>query len=102
MPVTAAGTSRRRNVSSRHNALVLHIQRATGESRFPLYDEIGSARGLVDAFGTVTDATLRSGEAPSLRSTSTYALEAFGGQRASTGTRPNTYRYGAAPAEEAD
>jgi hypothetical protein len=34
---------------------LLHLKRASGESRFPLYDEIESARGLVDASGAVTD-----------------------------------------------
>ena len=60
---------------------LLHLQRATGESRFPLYDEIGSARGLVDASGTVTD---------------TYDMDTFGAARGSTGSTPNPYRFGAA------
>ena len=60
---------------------LLHIQRATGESRFPLYDEIGSARGLVDANGTVTD---------------TYELDTFGRSVSSSGTTPNPYRFGGA------
>jgi hypothetical protein len=34
---------------------LLHLKRTTGESRFPLYDEIGSARGLVDASGAMAD-----------------------------------------------
>ena len=59
----------------------LHLQRYTGESRLPIYDEIGSARGLIDAGGTVTD---------------TYDMDTFGRQLASTGTTPNPYRYGAA------
>jgi len=56
---------------------LLHIQRATGESRFPLYDEIGSARGLVDANGAVTD---------------TYEMDTFGKPVSTTGTTPNPYR----------
>ena len=60
---------------------LLHLKRATGESRFPLYDEIGSARGLVDASATVTD---------------TYDMDTFGRPVASTGSTPNPYRYGAA------
>jgi RHS repeat-associated protein len=60
---------------------LLHLKRATGESRFPLYDEIGSARGLVDASGVVTD---------------TYDMDTFGRPVASTGSTPNPYRYGAA------
>ena len=61
---------------------LLHIQRTSGSlSRFPLYDEIGSARGLVDASGTVTD---------------TYDMDTFGTARSSTGSTPNPYRYGAA------
>ena len=47
----------------------------------PLYDEIGSARGLVDANGAVTD---------------TYDMDTFGTARSSTGSTPNPYRYGAA------
>jgi RHS repeat-associated protein len=60
---------------------LLHLKRATGESRFPLYDEIGSARGLVDASATVTD---------------TYDMDTFGRPIATTGSTPNPYRYGAA------
>jgi RHS repeat-associated protein len=60
---------------------LLHIQRATGESRFPIYDEIGSASGLVDASGAVTD---------------TYDMDTFGSPRGSSGSTPNPYRYGAA------
>jgi len=46
-----------------------------------MFDLTGSVRGLVDAGGAVTD---------------TYSLELFGKQRASTGSTPNPYRYGAA------
>jgi RHS repeat-associated protein len=60
---------------------LLHLKRASGESRFPLYDEIGSARGLVDAGGTVTD---------------TYDMDTFGAELDSTVTTPNPYRFGAA------
>jgi RHS repeat-associated protein len=62
-------------------APLLHMWRVTGESRFPMYDLTGSARGLVDATGAVTD---------------TYSLELFGKQRSSTGTTPNPYRFGGA------
>jgi RHS repeat-associated protein len=60
---------------------LLHLKRASGESRFPLYDEIGSARGLVDAGGTVTD---------------TYDMDTFGRPLSTTGSTPNPYRYGGA------
>ena len=60
---------------------LLHLKRATGETRFPLYDEIGSARGLVDASATVTD---------------TYDTDTFGRPIGTTGSTPNPYRYGAA------
>jgi len=60
---------------------LLHLKRATGESRFPLYDEIGSARGLVDAGGTVTD---------------TYDMDTFGKPITTTGSTPNPYRFGGA------
>lgn len=60
---------------------LLHLKRATGESRFPLYDEIGSARALVDASGVVTD---------------TYDMDTFGKPVSTTGNTPNPYRFGAA------
>ncbi|MFB3883180.1 MAG: hypothetical protein ACE149_18075 [Armatimonadota bacterium] len=60
---------------------LLHPKLATGESRFPLYDEIGSARGLVDASGAVTD---------------TYDMDTLGRPGTPTGSTPNPYRYGAA------
>jgi hypothetical protein len=59
---------------------LLHLQR-TGVSRFPLYDEIGSARGLVDASGVVTD---------------TYDMDTFGKPVSTTGSTPNPYRFGGA------
>lgn len=63
-------------------APLLHLWRVTGSlSRFPMYDLTGSARGLLDAAGAVTD---------------TQTLEAFGKQRASAGTTPNPYRFGRA------
>jgi RHS repeat-associated protein len=50
--------------------------------RFPLYDEIGTARGLVCELGTVTDS---------------YELDTFGTPSGpAQGTTPNPYRYGAA------
>ena len=60
----------------------LHLYRPSGTlSRFPMYDNIGTARGLVDASGAVTD---------------TYELDTFGRSVSSTGTTPNPYRYGGA------
>ena len=62
--------------------VLLHLHRPTGTlSRFPMYDNIGTVRGLVDASGTVTD---------------TYELDTFGRSVSSTGTTPNPYRYGGA------
>jgi len=50
--------------------------------RFPIYDEIGTAHGLVCELGTVTD---------------TYELDTFGTPSGpAQGTTPNPYRYGAA------
>jgi len=60
---------------------LLHLQRATGESRFPMYDLTGSARGLVDANGAVTD---------------TYEMDTFGKPVSTTGSTPNPYRFGGA------
>ena len=60
----------------------LHLYRPSGTlSRFPMYDSIGSARGLLDASGTATD---------------WYELDTFGRQVSSTGTTPNPHRFGAA------
>jgi hypothetical protein len=60
----------------------LHLCRPNGTlSRFPMFDNIGTARGLVDGSATVTDS---------------YELDAFGRQVSSSGTTPNPYRYGAA------
>jgi len=60
----------------------LHLHRPTGSlSRFPMYDNIGTARGLLDASGTATD---------------WYELDTFGRQVSSSGTTPNPYRYGGA------
>jgi len=61
---------------------LLHLYRPTGGlSRFPMYDNIGSVRGLVDASGTVTD---------------TYEFDTFGRSVSSSGATPNPYRYGGA------
>jgi hypothetical protein len=69
-------------INSSYCGPLLHLRRASGSlSRFPMYDLTGSVRGPVDATGAVTD---------------TYTLEAFGKQRASTGTTPNPYRFGGA------
>jgi RHS repeat-associated protein len=60
----------------------LHLYRPSGSlSRFPMYDNIGSARGLLDASGTATD---------------WYELDTFGRQVSNSGTTPNPYRFGAA------
>ena len=54
----------------------------TGDiSRFPLYDNIGTARGLVDASGTVTD---------------NYVLDTFGRYVSGAGSTANPYKYGGA------
>ena len=81
--VTDGGTmtARYTTESGSYSGALLHLKRATGESRFPLYDEIGSARGLVDASGTVTDS---------------YELDTFGRQVSSSGSTPNPYRFGGA------
>jgi len=78
---SGAMTARYTTESGSYYGSLLHTKRATGESRFPLYDEIGSVRGLVDASGTVTDS---------------YELDTFGRQVSSTGTTPNSYRFGGA------
>ncbi len=53
-----------------------------GNERFPMYDNIGSAVGLVCELGTVTDS---------------YALDTFGSPSGpAQGSTPNPYRYGAA------
>jgi RHS repeat-associated protein len=60
----------------------LHLYRPSGTlSRFPMYDNIGSTRGLLDASGAATD---------------WYELDTFGRQVSSSGSTPNPYRYGAA------
>ena len=60
----------------------LHLYRPSGTlSRFPMYDNIGSTRGLLDASGTATD---------------WYELDTFGRQVSSSGTTPNPYRFGGA------
>jgi len=60
----------------------LHMQRSGGLSRFPLQDGVGTARRLVDAAGTATDA---------------YSLDAFGRYMGGWGNpTQNPYRFGAA------
>ena len=79
-----AGTVQARytTAAGSYYAPLLHIWRVSDSlSRFPVYDLTGSARGLLDAAGGVTD---------------TYTLEAFGKQRAGTGSTPNPYRFGGA------
>jgi RHS repeat-associated protein len=60
---------------------LLHLKRATGESRFPLYDAIGDVERLVDGSATVTDS---------------YTLDSFGRQLGGTTPTPNPYRFGGA------
>ena len=61
---------------------LLHLYRSSGTlSRFPMYDNIGTVRGLVDVSGAVTD---------------TYELDTFGRSVSSSGTTPNPYRFGGA------
>jgi RHS repeat-associated protein len=65
-----------------YSGMWLYLYRTSGTlSRFPMYDSIGSARGLLDASGTATD---------------WYELDTFGKQVSSSGTTPNPYRFGAA------
>jgi RHS repeat-associated protein len=51
------------------------------QERFPLYDSIGTALGLVCELGTVTDS---------------YDMDTFGAELDSTVTTPNPYRFGGA------
>ena len=63
-----------------YDGTLLHMYRSSGSlSRFPMYDSIGSVRGLVDASGNVTD---------------TYELDSFGRLNSSSGTTTNSYRFG--------
>ena len=65
--------------SLRYEARVVHLKRSTGESRWPLYDGVGSARVLVDDSNNHTD---------------TYSLLSFGDEfAAATGSTPNPYRF---------
>jgi RHS repeat-associated protein len=59
----------------------LHMWRSDGSSRFPLFDAVGSARGLVDASAAVTDS---------------YVLDSFGSPTAAATATVNPYRYGGA------
>ncbi len=66
-----------------YNGMLLAINRYDlGNERFPMYDNIGTAVGLVCELGTVTDS---------------YALDTFGTTSGpAQGSTPNPYRYGAA------
>lgn len=66
-----------------YQGMLLGIKRLDQESeRFPLYDSIGSALGLVDENGSVTDS---------------YALDTFGTPSGpAEGSTPNPYRFGGA------
>jgi RHS repeat-associated protein len=59
----------------------VHVKYAAGDSRFPLYDAIGTARALVNDSYTVTD---------------TFELDTFGRQVSATGSTPNAYKFGGA------
>jgi len=59
----------------------LHMWRSGGVSRFPLFDAVGTARGLVDASATITDS---------------YVLDSFGTPTGAATTTVNPYRYGGA------
>jgi RHS repeat-associated protein len=59
----------------------LHMQRNDGSSRFPLYNLTGTARRLVDATGTVTEA---------------YSHDTFGQGGQVSGSPANQFRYGGA------
>ena len=56
----------------------LHMWRSGGVSRFPLFDSVGTARGLVDASATVTDS---------------YVLDSFGTPTAAATATVNPYRF---------
>jgi hypothetical protein len=62
-------------------APLLHMWRSTSIGRFPLYDLTGSARGLADGSGAVTD---------------TYQMDTFGRLVSFTGSTVNSYKFGAA------
>jgi RHS repeat-associated protein len=77
---SGGAVSRYTTESGSYYAPWVHLTRDGGH-RFPMYDGVGTARALVDTAGAVTDS---------------YDLEAFGIQRASTGTTVNPYRFGGA------
>ena len=59
----------------------LHMWRSEDVARFPLFDAVGTARGLADASATVTDS---------------YVLDSFGSPTAAATATVNPYRYGGA------
>lgn len=59
----------------------LYMWRSGGTSRFPLFDAVGTTRGLVNASATVTDS---------------YALDAFGTPTGAATATINPYRFGGA------
>jgi len=67
--------------SGSYYAPLQHMWRSGGTSRYPMYDGIGTSRGLANDSATITD---------------TYQLDAWGHQIASTGSTQNPYKYGAA------
>jgi RHS repeat-associated protein len=64
-----------------YSGSLLMLKQSLGEHRYPLYDNIGSVRGLVSCLGTLTD---------------TYDMDTFGTDLGSTETTVNPYRYGGA------
>ncbi len=67
--------------SGSYYAPLQHMWRSGNISRYPMYDGIGTSRGLVNDSATITD---------------TYQLDAWGHQIASSGSTQNPYKYGAA------
>ncbi len=69
--------------SGSYYAPLQHIWRSGNISRYPMYDGIGTSRGLVNDSATITD---------------TYQLDAWGHQIASSGSTQNPYKYACPPA----
>jgi len=84
---TGGPLARHTTESGSYYAPWLHMQRAGGISRFPLYDGVGSTRRLVDENNNHTDA---------------YSLLAFGPDRGGWQGTTNPYRFGGAWAYTTD
>ena len=69
--------------SGSYYAPLQHMWRSGNISRYPMYDGIGTSRGLVNDSATITD---------------TYQLDAWGHQIASSGSTQNPYKYACPPA----